>query len=217
MKKSHLVGPMFVVAPVVLFLCLGVLWPAAGLQDATPGEELNAIMGSQNLSWMLAILGTFAQFVIWVGYGRLAQFLAESGKPASGAAMRASVGFLAVAAVSIVGSGLQLGSIQVASEGLLRHAEMVYLVGNNIGNAIGIIAGPATIFLGIAMVRQYNDDSLGRVIGILLSIFGSLFFIITIISSLGDTALVWVAWIGWTISTILVGVWITINSAKEAD
>ena len=215
MKKSHLVGPMFVVAPVVLFLCLGVLWPAAGLQDATPGEELNAIMGSQNLSWMLAILGTFAQFVIWVGYGRLAQFLAESGKPASGAAMRASVGFLAVAAVSIVGSGLQLGSIQVASEGLMRHAEMVYLVGNNVGNAVGIIAGIATIFLGIAMVRQYGDDSLGRIIGILLLIFGSIFFVVTVIPSLGDTILLWIAWIGWTISTILVGVWITINSAKE--
>ena len=217
MKKSHLVGPIFIIAPIVLFFCLGVLWPASSLQDATPGEELNKIMESQTLSWILAILGTFAQFVIWAGYGRLAHFLAEPGKPASGAAMRASVSFLAVAAVSIVGSGLQLGSIQVASEGLLQHAEMVYLVGNNIGNAIGIIAGPATIFLGIAMVRQYNDDSLGRVIGILLSIFGSLFFIITIISSLGDTALVWVAWIGWTISTILVGVWITINSAKEAD
>lgn len=217
MKKSHLVGPIFIIAPIVLFFCLGVLWPTAGLQNATPGEELNKIMESQTLSWILAILGTFAQFVIWAGYGRLAHFLAEPGKPASGCAMRASVSFLAVAAVSIVGSGLQLGSIQVASEGLLRHAETVYLVGNNIGNAIGIIAGPATVLLGIAMVRQYNDDSLGRVIGILLSIFGSLFFIITIISSLGDTAVVWVAWIGWTISTILVGVWITINSAKEAD
>ena len=215
MASKGLTGSVLIIAPVVVFVCFGLLWPASNAETAA--EAVSELMASETLSRWSGAIGTIAFISLFIGYTIVARFLSEGGKPSASAALRASIIFPILGSVALASSGLTWGSITAASAGLTQDAETIYLIGDYIGSALGIFWGPAIALVGIAIARQYTDGLWSKVLGYALAVLGVLFFVLTFVDSFQDSWLGIVVWLGFTILTVLVGVWVVrLDSGKTA-
>lgn len=213
MESRRLTATMLIVAPIVVIVCFGVLWPAAGTDNAKDG--MAAIMAHEALSKWTGSIGTMAFVAIFIAYSLVARFCSENGKPGAPAAVRASIIFPMVGAVVLAGSGLTWGAIEVASGGNMRDAVTVYLVGQNIQSAIGIFWGPAMIAVGIAITRQFSGSMFSMIVGGLLAVIGLAFFVLTFFSN--PPGAIWlIVFIGYAVATILLGVRVLTMGEKQA-
>ena len=204
MNFKTLTGWVLAITPVLAFLFWAVLYQLMIEPGETAATEVQAMMKNQTTASIIIVFGSMGFAGIFVGLAMWSRMIQEQG--GSALSGLAAMLFIICATLALATNSLTIASLEVAKEGLVEAAVMVNLVGDSIGGLLPIPWSIGFVLLGLSHAKQ-AANTLGNVIGYVITALGVLFFIgfwlpdNDVLDNIG-----FVIWIVMTLTLITAGV-----------